>query len=95
MSRPALASWNCILHDNLCGAATRAVVLVDADHLARRRLAHKVVPWVMEPERKRMELLTAQKEFRDGQSTHSLIEVKSKSPPMKQRQEKLPNECLK
>ena len=38
MSRPALASWNCILHDNLCGAATRAVVLVDADHLARRRL---------------------------------------------------------
>jgi hypothetical protein len=49
----------------------------------------------MEPERKRMELLTAQKEFRDGQSTHSLIEVKSKSPPMKQRQEKLPNDCLK
>jgi hypothetical protein len=44
------------------------------DRIAIRRAIHKIIPWVMEPERKRLELLTAQSEFRSGQLTHSMIE---------------------
>ena len=33
------------------------------DRVAARRAIHKVVPWVMEPERKRLELLVARSEF--------------------------------
>ncbi len=44
------------------------------DRVAARRAIHKVIPWVMEPERKRLELLIAQNEFKEGQWARSMIE---------------------
>jgi hypothetical protein len=41
------------------------------DRVAIRRTIHKVIPWVMEPERKRLELLEAQRLFKECQMVHS------------------------
>jgi hypothetical protein len=44
------------------------------ERVAARRAIHKVVPWVMEQERKRMELLKAQSELESGQRMRSSTE---------------------
>ena len=44
------------------------------DRVAVRRAIHKVVPWVMEPERKRLELLEAQKVYQSCRDMHEWAE---------------------
>jgi hypothetical protein len=44
------------------------------ERVAIRRAIHKVVPWVMEPERKRLELLQARGDFETLKTLHTLTE---------------------
>jgi hypothetical protein len=44
------------------------------DRIVIRRAIHKVVPWVMEPERKRLEIFEAQKVYQQLHGWHASIE---------------------